>query len=200
MSTMALFSSLLPSRFDRRYGFTAALLWRQLYTATFLDLGPGTIIVGVDEEKLPLTPRLCRLCDATSCHPTCHLLFALFKTTTNTITYSIYVDSTWLNYIRFGAELTRGRLHWVTGRVVWEPSSFWDRVDLGPSCPGAELTWGRFGLGTKWLLPQQSWSIIKRNTLHTNFCVSKEATQKINSAIFCNKIAAVYFLRVTFSF
>jgi len=91
----------------------------------------------------------CPTLDATSGHPTCHLLFALFKTTTNTITYSIYVDSTRLNYIRFGAELTRGRLHWVTGRVVWEPSSFWDRVDLGPSCPGAELTWGRFGLGTK---------------------------------------------------
>ena len=71
--------------------------------------------VGFDEEKLTLTSTI---------DPTCgHLLFALFKTTTNTIPYSIYMDSTWPNYIRFGTELTWGRV--VLQGPTWPTGTTW---------------------------------------------------------------------------
>ena len=73
--------------------------------------------VGFDEEKLTLTPT-------STIDPTCgHLLFALFKTTTNTIPYSIYMDSTWPNYIRFGTELTWGRV--VLQGPTWPTGTTW---------------------------------------------------------------------------
>ena len=48
---MALFSTSKPLR---HCGFTATLLWRLLYTATFLDLSPGTIIVGLWRGKIKI--------------------------------------------------------------------------------------------------------------------------------------------------